>query len=76
MNCWEPLKTKRHNMTREGGCEGLRSFGMKQWEISSQVAWEQVEGSTTRSWSPNFKFRFLNLKVDGKDPRVQSTPMG
>src|ERR1700694_1824329 len=51
VNCWEVLNSRlNHNVTGNGERDGLKI--KTDWTISSQATWEQVEGSTTRVWSP------------------------
>lgn len=51
MNCWDPPKLDSHSVAGNGERDGLKIVGMEQRAISSQAAWRQVEGSTTRAWS-------------------------
>jgi hypothetical protein len=51
VNCWDTLKAMHHNVASNRKRDGLKSHRMHQWAISSQAAWRQVEGSTTRAWN-------------------------
>ena len=70
MNCWKPRSEPNHNVTREGGRDGLK---MGEYvAISSQAPQECAEGSETSEYSPNVQYgRDYSVIMGDESPRVR-----
>jgi hypothetical protein len=55
----------RHNIAGNGKCEGRKEMAMKQWVISSQASWKQVEGPETRQSNLTLEEEWRNVHECG-----------